>query len=149
MAECDTPGMATRSDFTDEEWTALQSGVVGAGYLVALVDRGFFDTFKEANALAQHLRSAHEQSDNPLIREIAAGHDRPFGVTSSPQEVEQNTMSALQKGVAALEAKAPDDLAAYKALVLDVAQSVADAAKGVSTQENQALDHIRSALGTS
>jgi hypothetical protein len=140
--------MATRSDFTDAEWTALQSGAVGAGYLVALVDRGFFDTFKEANALAQHLRSAHERSDNPLVREIAAGHDRPFGVTASPQEVEQSTVSALQASVAALEAKAPEDLEAYRALVLDVAQSVAEAAKGVSTQENQALDRIRTALGT-
>jgi hypothetical protein len=140
--------MATKSDFTDAEWTALQSGVVGAGYLVALVDRGFFDTFKEANALGQHLRTAHEKSDNPLIREIAAGHERPFGVTASPQEVEQSTVSALETGVAALEAKAPEDVAAYKSLVLDVAQSVAEAAKGVSTQENQALDRIRSALGT-
>ena len=141
--------MATRSDFTDAEWTALQSGVVGAGYLVALVDRGFFDTFKEANALAQHLRTAHEGSDNPLIREIAAGHDRPFGVTASPQEIEQSTVSALHAGLAALEAKAPEDVAAYKSLVLDVAQSVAEAAKGVSAQENQALDRIRAALGTS
>jgi hypothetical protein len=141
--------MATRSDFTDAEWTALQSGVVGAGYLVALVDRGFFDTFREANALAQHLRTAHEKSDNPLIREIAAGHDRPFGVTASAQEIEQTTVSALQAGLAALEAKAPEDVAAYKSLVLDVAQSVAEAAKGVSAQENQALDRIRTALGTS
>jgi len=141
--------MATRSDFTDAEWTALQSGVVGAGYLVALVDRGFFDTFREANALAQHLRTAHEKSDNPLIREIAAGHDRPFGVTASAQEIEQTTVSALQAGLAALEARAPEDVAAYKSLVLDVAQSVAEAAKGVSAQENQALDRIRTALGTS
>jgi hypothetical protein len=122
---------------------------VGAGYLVALVDRGFFDTFREANALAQHLRTAHEKSDNPLIREIAAGHDRPFGVTASAQEIEQTTVSALQAGLAALEAKAPEDVAAYKSLVLDVAQSVAEAAKGVSAQENQALDRIRTALGTS
>jgi len=51
--------------------------------------------------------------------------------------------------VAALEGKSPDDLPAYRALVLDVAESVAAAAKDVSAQENQALDRIRSALGTS
>ena len=33
--------------------------------------------------------------------------------------------------------------------VLDVSQSVAEAAKGVSPQENEALDHIRAALGSS
>jgi tellurite resistance protein len=31
---------------------------------------------------------------------------------------------------------------------MDVAQSVAEAAKGVSPQENQALDRIGAALGT-
>jgi hypothetical protein len=140
--------MATRSDFTDQEWTAMESGITGAGFYVALVDRGFFDTFKEANTLAQHLRTAHEKSDSELVRELAKSHDRPFGVTASPQEVEQSTVTALQQAVAALQAKSPDDLPAYKALVLDVANSVAAAAKDVSPQENQALEHIRSALGS-
>jgi hypothetical protein len=139
--------MATRSDFTDDEWTALQAGVTGAGYFVALADRGLLDSFKEASALAHHLRTAHEKNDNALMRDIATGHDRPFGVTASPQEVEQSTVAALQKSVATLQAKSPDDLPAYKTLVLDVADSVAEAAKGVSPQENQALDKIRSALG--
>jgi hypothetical protein len=139
--------MATRTDFTDEEWNAMQSGVTGAGMYVALVDRGFFDSFKEANALARHLRDAHEKSDSALIRELASGHERPFGATASPEEVEQSTVTAIQQGVAALEAKSPEDVPAYKALVLDVAESVAAAAKGVSQQENQALDHVRTALG--
>ena len=127
----------------------MESGIVGAGMYVALVDRGFFDSFKEANALAHHLRAAHEKSESALIRDLAAGHDRPFGATASPQEVEQSTVAALQQGVAALEAKSPEDVPAYKALVLDVAESVAEAAKGVSPQENQALERIRSTLGTS
>ncbi|HEY2373369.1 MAG TPA: hypothetical protein VGH82_12660 [Gaiellaceae bacterium] len=139
--------MATRADFTDEEWTAMESGITGAGMFVATVDRGFFDNFKEANALAKHLRAAHERSESALIRELAAGHDRPFGVTASPEEIEQSTVGALQQAVAALQAKSPDDLPAYKALVLDVAESVAAAAKDVSPQENQAIDRIRSALG--
>jgi len=126
----------------------MQSGVTGAGMYVALVDRGFFDNFKEANALARHLRDAHEKSDSALIRELASGHERPFGATASPEEVEQSTVTAIQQGVAALEAKSPEDVPAYKALVLDVAESVAAAAKGVSQQENQALDHVRTALGT-
>ena len=48
------------------EWKALQEGITGAGMFVALVDRGFFDSFKEANALAHHLREAHERSDSVL-----------------------------------------------------------------------------------
>lgn len=140
--------MANRADFTDEEWKALQAGVTGAGWLVALVDRSFFDSFKEASALTHHLRDAHEKSDSALIRDIAAGHERPFGLTASPEEIESSTVAALEQAVSTLSANAPDELQAYRQLVLDVAESVAEAAKGVSAQENQALERIRAALGT-
>ena len=40
--------MASKADFTEEEWKTLQQGLAGAGLYVALVDRGFFDSFKEA-----------------------------------------------------------------------------------------------------
>jgi len=125
----------------------MQEGLTGAGMFVALADRGFFDSFKEANALAHHLREAHEHSDSVLIRDLATGHDRPFGMTASPEEVEGSTVAALEQAVAVLEAKSPEDLPAYRQLVLDVAESVAAAAKGVSPQENEALDRIRAALG--
>ncbi len=127
----------------------MQEGITGAGMFVALVDRGFFDSFKEANALAHHLKDAHEHSDSVLIRDLATGHDRPFGMTAPPQEVEQSTVATLGQAVAALEAKSPEDLPAYRQLVLEVAESVAEAAKGVSPQENEALGTIRAALGTS
>jgi hypothetical protein len=139
--------MATKADFTEDEWKAMESGVAGAGTYVATVDRGFFDTFKEASALAHHLRDAHERSDSALIRDLATSHDRPFGLTASPDEMERSTVAALETAVAALTAKAPEELPAYKGFVLDVAQSVAEAAKGVSPQENSALDRIRAALG--
>ena len=141
--------MATKADFSDEEWKAMQEGITGAGMFVATVDRGFFDSFKEANALAHHLRAAHEHSDSVLIRDLATGHDRPFGMTASPDEIERSTVATLQQAVAALEAKSPEDLPAYRQVVVEVAQSVAEAAKGVSPQENKALDSIRAALGSS
>jgi hypothetical protein len=139
--------MATRTDFTDEEWKTMQAGVTGAGTFVALVDRSFFDSFKEASALAQHLRDAHQNSDSVLIRDLATGHERPFGLTSSPEEIEQKTVGALEQAVATLTAKAPEELPAYRQLVLDVAESVAAAAKGVSPQENSALERVRAAVG--
>ena len=141
--------MATRADFTDEEWKAMQEGITGAGMFVAIIDRGFFDSFKEANALAHHLREAHEHSESVLIRDLATGHERPFGMSSSPDEVEQSTVATIKQAVSLLEAKSPEDLPAYRQVVLDVSQSVAEAAKGVSPQENEALDHIRAALGSS
>ena len=126
----------------------MQEGITGAGMFVALVDRGFFDSFKEANALAHHLREAHDHSDSVLIRDLATGHDRPFGATASPEEIEQSTVGALGQAVEVLKAKSPEDLPAYRQLVLDVAESVAEAAKGVSPQESKALDSIRAALGS-
>jgi len=140
--------MATKADFTEEEWKTMEEGITGAGMYVALVDRGFFDSFKEASALAHHLKDAHEHNDSVLVRDLAAAHDRPFGITASPEEVEQKTVAVLREAVGLLEAKSPEDLPAYRQLVLELSQSVAEAAKGVSPQENEALDHIRAALGS-
>lgn len=139
--------MATKTDFTEPEWEAMQKGISGAGMLVAISDRGFFDTFKEANALAKHLAAAHAQNESELVRELASVHGNPFGMTASPQEVEQGTVDSLHAAVAALEAKAPDDLPAYRKLVLDVAQSVAEAAKGVAPAETTALETVKAAVG--
>ena len=140
--------VATKTDFSEHDWKALQGAVTGAGLWVASVDRGFFDTFKEASALASHLRDAHQKSDSALVREIAGGTDRPFGVTASPAEMEQATTDALREALAALEAKSALDVPAYKRLILDVAESVANAAKGVSASENEALGRIKAALGS-
>jgi hypothetical protein len=139
--------MASKADFTESEWETLGQAVTGAGMLVALSDRGFFDSFKEASALAKHLADAHAHSENELVREIAEKHSRPYGLTSSPAEVEQGTVAALNSAVTLLQSKAPDDLPAYRQFVLDVAQSVAEAAKGVAPSETKALDRIRTALG--
>jgi hypothetical protein len=138
--------MATKEDFTADEWTALEHGIMGAGTLVSLSDPKLFDTFKEASAVAKHLRAAHEKSDSALVRELATVHGNPFGMTASPQEVQDKTVEALHAAVAALQAKSPDDLPAYKAVVLDVAQSVAAAAHGVSDAETETIELIRGAL---
>ena len=140
--------MATKTDFTEQEWKALQGAVTGAGLWVASVDRGFLDTFKEASALAHHLRDAHAKSDSALVRDITGGTDRPFGVTASPAEMEQATTDALRDALAALEAKSAQDVPAYKRLILDVAESVANAAKGVSASESEALARLKVALAS-
>jgi hypothetical protein len=140
--------MATKADFTPEEWDALQKGITAAGMFVAVSDRGFFDTFKEANALAKHLARATSENQSPLVGELATAHEKPFGMTASPAEIEQGTTEALRAGIAALEAKAPGDVAAYRQLVTEVAESVAEAAGGVAPTEAKALDTIRAALGS-
>ena len=138
--------MAKKSDFTEQEWEALQKGVVGAGLLVSLSDRSFFDTFKEAGAMGKHIAQAKQSGQNDLIRELADVRGAGFGLTSSPEKVEQETLQALQQAKTALQAKAPDALEPYRQLVVEVAESVASAAGGGETAESGAIEKVRSAV---
>ena len=140
--------MAGKADFTEQEWETLHKGVTGAGLLVSVSDRGFFDSFKEAGALAKHLAGARKDSSSQLVRELAETRGTGFGVRSSPAEIEGETLEALRASVATLESKAPDEVEAYKSFVLDVAQSVAEAAEGRSEAEGAVVEKIRSVLAT-
>jgi hypothetical protein len=138
--------MAGKADFTEQEWETLHKGVTGAGLLVSVSDRGFFDSFKEAGALAKHLAGARKDSSSQLVRELAETRGTGFGVRSSPAEIESETLEALRRAVATLESKASDEVEAYKSFVLDVAQSVAEAAEGGSEAEGAVVEKIRSVL---
>ena len=139
--------MATKADFTEDEWETLQKGVTGAGFWMTIADRGFFDTFKESSALAKHLAEARKSSESTLIRDLGATKGTGFGWKSSPEEIEAQTVAALGSAVQILEAKAPDELDAYRAFVLDVAESVGAAAEGGETAEAGTLEKIRAAVG--
>jgi len=116
--------MTTKTEFTQEEWEALQKGVTGAGFLMAVSDRSFFDSFKEAGALARHLSEARKSASSELIRELAEARGTGFGLTSSPDEIESETLGALRNAMQVLETKAPEEVDAYRSFVLEVAESV-------------------------
>jgi len=138
--------MATKADFSEEEWETLQKGVTGGGLLVAVSDPGFFDSFKEAGAIAKHLAEAQQKSASELIREIAHTRHTGFGLRASRAELEQEAVDTLRSAKSILEAKAPEELDAYKALVRDVAESVANAAKGVAPSESDTIEKLEAAL---
>jgi hypothetical protein len=131
---------------SDDEIETLRKGAMGAGLLVSVSDRGFFDTFKESGALAKHVTAAHANSDSALVRRVAEGHSTGFGLTSSADEIETGTLAALRSSVQVLEAKAPGELEAYRSFVLDVARSVAAAAPGGDEAEGGAVAKIEGAL---
>ena len=81
--------MATKADFTEDEWEALRKGVTGAGMLVSIGDRDFTDTFGEVGALAKRLSEERKEGGSELMRELAAGRPSGFGLTASPEEVER------------------------------------------------------------
>jgi hypothetical protein len=138
--------MASRADFTEEEWEALQQGVTGAGFMVAISDRSFFDTFKEAGALGKHLGYARQSAESHLIRELAETRGSGFGITDSPDEIETETTEALQTAMTALRTKAPEEVESYKTFVIEVAQSVGNAAGGGEAAEAETVAKIRTSL---
>jgi hypothetical protein len=138
--------MATKADFSEEEWKTIQKGVTGAGLLVSVGDKDFSDSFGEAGALAKYLAEQRDQNASELMREVAHVHGSGFGFTASQQEVETETVAALRSAAATLAAKAPDDGPAYKQLVLGVAETVAEAKGGVKPGESAAIATIEEAL---
>jgi hypothetical protein len=141
--------MAAKTDFSEQEWDALQKGVTGAGMLVSLADRGFFDSFKEVGALTKHLTEAQKNGTTALIKEVAQVRGTGFGLVSSPQEIETETISSLTSSMNLLTSKSPEDAQAYRDFVLNVAKSVGEAVKGTSGAETDAIAKIEGALGGS
>src|SRR3954452_15201950 len=106
--------MASKKDFTPEEWNALHRGATGSGMLVSLSDRDFTDSFGEASAMGKYLSGQQLASPSELMREVAETHGTGFGLTTSPDKLRNETMSALHEALAAFEAKAPSEAEAYR-----------------------------------
>lgn len=132
--------------FTDSEIETLRRGATGAGLLVAVSDRGFFDTFKEAGSMAKHLAEARKSSESRLLQRLTEGHGTGFGLTSSKDEVESGTLESLGAAAALLREKAPQELEAYRAFVLDLARSVSSAAGGGDEAESETIAKIEALL---
>jgi hypothetical protein len=139
--------MATKTDFTEPEWLALQKGITGSGLLVSLSDSDLSDSFGEVGAMAKYLSGQQVAGSSELIRELAKTHGTGFGLTTSPDRVRAETLDALRSSVTILQAKAPTELDSYRQLVLGVAQAVAAAKGGEAPVERAIIEQIREGLG--
>ena len=140
--------MASRADFTDAEWVALQRGATGSAMLVSMSDRDFTDTFGEVGAMSKYMAGLQVASPSELIREIAKIKGTGFGLTTPPDKLRAETMDALKTAQEALAAKSPADLEPYRELVLGLAEVVAEAKGGRSTTEAVMIAEIKQALMT-
>lgn len=138
--------MAQKTDFSEQEWEQLRKGATGAGLLVSVSDRSFFDSFKEAGSLAKYFAGGRS-GESDLIRELSGERGTGFGLSSSPQAIESETLEALRGAVATLDAKAPDEVEAYKSFVLALAETVGKAAGGGEDAEEATVEKIRVAMG--
>ena len=132
--------MARRSDFTEAEWEAMQTGVTRVGLLVSGSDRGVLGAMKEARILAKHLGDARKKTSSQLVAELADMKGKGLMHAASADDFERETLESLRESVAVLEAKAPDEVEAYRVFVLEVAEAVAAAAKSPGHIERIALD---------
>jgi hypothetical protein len=151
--------MTRKADFNAEEWSTLVAGPVYAGMRVISADRG--GTLRESLALGrvyQEARARHGESE--LLDELVKSPPSidPDRVREAGGNVAGLASERLHEAMGILEAKAtPEEIDAYKRLVMTVAQAVAGAhkeggflglgGKQVSAAENQALDEISTALG--
>jgi hypothetical protein len=143
--------MATKADFSPEEWKQIVEGPVTAGFMTLMAASG--GSFKETIALARawtDARRAHGASQ--LLDDLAAekpAFDRHRYRT--PEALRDEGLQRLGEAVELVRSKSPDDLAAYREFVLGVATKVAAAHKEggqeVSPPEQAALDAIRERLG--
>jgi tellurite resistance protein len=93
------------------------------------------------------LRDARANQSSELVREFAETRGTGFGFTDSPDEIESETTAALGGAMRVLDEKAPEEKEAYRQFVLEVAQSVADAAGGGEAAESATIEKIRAAVG--
>ena len=90
--------------------------------------------------------AAHRENKSQLVRELSETRGTGFGLVASPKEVVEGTINALAASVAVLGEKAPDELEAYRGLVLEVATVVAEAKGGVKDEEKAAIERVTAAL---
>ena len=131
---------------SETEIETLRKGAAGAGMLVAVSDKSFFDSFKEAGAMAQHMAAAKRDSQSEVVRQVAEGGGTGFGLTDSPEEVEAGTLEALRSAKELLQAKAPAEVDAYRSFVIELVRTVSSAAGGGDEVEAAAIARVEAAL---
>jgi len=164
--------MANKQNFTPEEWTKVLESMMLAGMAVSAADpNGLWGTLKEAFASKSAIAaSKFDPGSNELVKAAIADLETTEGrsaiqealrkhvASAKPTEIVQRSLDNLRVVSAILDAKAPGDAAAFKALLRGISQKVAEASvEGgflgiggvqVSDAEKATLADIAKALGT-
>ena len=165
--------MASKQNFTPEEWTKISESVMLAGMAVSAAEpSGLWGTLKEAFASSSAVAAAKaDAGSNELIKAVIANLETSEGRSAiqealrtqftgaKPSEIVQRSLANLREVSAILNAKAPGDAAAFKAWLQAISQRVAEAsAEGgflgvggvqVTDAEKATLADISKALSTS
>ena len=157
--------MANKNDFTPEEWTKVLESIMVAGIAVSAADpSGLWGTLKEAAAGSLALAAAkRDPNSNELIKAAIADFETSsegsiLAMRERFSQAEPTELASLREVSAIVDAKAPDEAAAFKTWLRKISQKVAEAAvEGsflgfggvrVSDAETATLRDISKALGT-
>jgi hypothetical protein len=163
--------MATRSNFTPEEWgRVLSSPMVVAMAITAADPGGLWGLLKESMSGGFAILEARQDSHaSPLVRDVAHDFTTRDGRTAlqaalqarfsgvKMDALKDTALAELAAVSAILDLKAPHDAAAFKSWLQDLAQKAAEAGTeggflgfggvAVSAAEKAALTEISTALG--
>ena len=162
--------MADKSNFTPDEWQVLMESMMMAGIAVSAADpSGLWGLLKESFAGSSALAAVKtDPTTNPLIKAMVADFETSRGRAIArdgikekfsglkPPEIKTKCIETLGQVAAVVDAKAPDDAAAFKAWLRQISQHVAEAASEggwfglggtqVSEAEKATLGEISGAL---
>lgn len=141
--------MATKSDFTDEQWTELRFAVQDTMAFVAFSNGAhFWETIKEATATAKFMGGERQNSQSTLIRDLAgAGGTKHEKLNpSDAAEFEKQVLGTITEASKIVADNAPDELAAFKEFIVGVAQAAAEASGSVDDKEQSAIATVKGAL---
>jgi hypothetical protein len=160
--------MTTKADFTEDEWATLVRSPMVAGMAITLADPGGpIEVVKETSAVLKFATSSLSERDDlvgELAREVRGlaeqrknpvGDFKPRGALAGKEIVDE-----ISRANEIVSPKAsPEEAEAFRAWIMECAQSAADSAKEggfmgfhaerVSQGEKDMLAQLRSALGMS
>jgi hypothetical protein len=160
--------MATKSDFTADEWSQIQRAPFMAGLaVVAASPSGPFGVVKELFAVGKMLGEVKLQgTSNDLIKALVADIEAGAKDLSAPAELKGKTpeqvksyaIESLRQVAALIDKKTkPDEAQGFKQWLVSVAQKVAEAAKEggflgfggtrVSEEEAATIKELSTTLG--
>jgi membrane-bound lytic murein transglycosylase B len=164
--------MATKADFTPDEWKTLLQSPLVAGVAVSAADpSGLIGLMKESMASARALIQAEtDPNTDALVKAVATDFETSAGRglaqegvkaaisgAKAPADIVSKALDSLKTASALLDAKGGPDAAPFKTWLAGVAKSVAEAAPEggflgfggtqVSEKEKATVAQIAAALG--
>ncbi|MCI0598764.1 MAG: hypothetical protein L0Y50_07060 [Beijerinckiaceae bacterium] len=163
--------MASKADFTPDEWKTLLESAMMAGIAVTAADpSGLWGTLKESMASARSVMGTkHDAGASDLVKAIASDYETSEGRATAreglrsqlsgkrPAEITAKSLEILKQAAAIVSTKAPGEAAAYTGWLRQISQSVAEASTEggflgfggvrVSDAEKATLAQISSSLG--